>query len=81
MRKIQDESAYRKQVSSQLKASLQFFVGALIAGVGLTLVVLFDQVFEQYEIKTIAILCLFAIGLIGVLNIDNYRRLIKKYAW
>lgn len=81
MLKIQDESAYKKEVSSQLRTSLEFFIGALILGIGLTLVVLFGVVFEQYEIKTMTILALFVMSLIGILNIDNYRRLIKKYSW
>ncbi len=81
MLNIQSESAYKKEVSTQLRTSLKFFVGALLSGIVLTLFILSGEVFDQYEIKTTAILALFVLVLVGVLNIDNYQRLIKKYSW
>ena len=81
MLKIQNELDYKNEVSSQLKTSLRFFVGALLSGISLMLVVLFGKVFAQYEIKTIAILALFVMSLVGILNVNNYQRLIKKYSW
>ncbi|MEM6831885.1 MAG: hypothetical protein AAF551_15350 [Bacteroidota bacterium] len=80
MLRIQRESAYKKEVSSQLKISERLFQGALLAAVGLTLTFLLNKVFTQYGSKTIAVLVLFAVIMVGVLYLHNYRRLIKKYS-
>ncbi len=79
MQMIQKELDYKKEVSSQLKTSLQFFVGAFLLGISLILAMLIGKIFGQYDIKTIAILALFATCVIGILNLDNYHRLINKY--
>lgn len=81
MFKIKAEIDYKKEVSSNLKTSLLFFLGALFLGIIFSLVTLFSIFFEDYIIKSITILILFVFSIVGILYIDNYRILIKKYSW
>jgi len=80
MLRIQKELDYKKEVSAQLKFSFQFFVMALLFGIGLVLVILLDKILGEYEIKTVVILVLFITSIIGVMNVGNYHRLINKYS-
>lgn len=80
MLRVQQESAYKKEVAFELRTSVRFFQGALFAAFGLTLASLFGELFVQHYGKTIAVLALFVIAIVGVLNLDNYQRLIKKYS-
>ena len=80
MRKIQAEVDCKNEVVARLKISLMFFVGAIFSGLVSVLVILFGEVFEQYDVKTITILSLFVIGVFGILNIDNYRRIISTFS-
>lgn len=77
---IQAEVDYKQKVAAQLKTSLRFFLVALLSGVILTLVILFDATLGEY-INILTVLTLFLIIVFGVLNINNYRRLIRKYSW
>ena len=80
MRKIQMELDHKNEVTSQLRTSLRFFLGALLTGTGLLVVVLFGQVFTQFGGSTFAILALFILGLVGIMNIENYKRIIRNYS-
>tara|TARA_R110000868_G_scaffold164309_1_gene396778 strand:- start:80 stop:409 length:330 start_codon:yes stop_codon:yes gene_type:complete len=77
MLKIKAEIDYKKEVSSYLKKSLYFFLLALFSGI----IFMFYILFEEYVIKSIAILILFTLTIFGILCIDNYRIIIKKYSW
>ncbi|MEL6557321.1 MAG: hypothetical protein AAFQ94_04005 [Bacteroidota bacterium] len=81
MLKIQEAAAYKKEVSARLKASLWCFLGALAVGITLGIVVIFGELFTQLgSNKVLTILGLFSVTLIGILGLDNYRRLIKRYS-
>jgi hypothetical protein len=80
MLKIKADENCKAEVSTQLKLSVRFFVGAMLTGALLALVVLFGGLLGEYNVKTISILSLFAVGVIGVLNMDNYSRLISKFS-
>lgn len=77
MLKIKAEIDYKKEMSSYLKKSLSFFLVALFSGI----LFMFNILFEAYVIKSITILILFAFSIFGLLCIDNYRIIIKKYSW
>jgi len=81
MLKIKAEIEYKKEVSSNLKKSLSFFIGALLLGIVFSLIALFSIFFEEFVAKSIPILILFSIGIIGVLCVDNYSKLIKNHSW
>ena len=81
MLKIQEAAACKMEVSARLKASLWFFMGALLVGVTLVIAVIFSELFIQLgSNKVLTILILFSVTLLGILGIDNYRRLIKRYS-
>lgn len=80
MLKIQYEVAYKKEVASRLKISMQFFLGAVLAGIGISLFILTGGILKQFGTKIITVPILFLIGLVGIMSFDNYRRLIKKYS-
>ena len=80
MLKIEQELAYKKEVHAQLKLSFRIFLFGLIAGVLLLVAIMLKQVLGTYQFEILATVILFSGGVFGVLNISNYRRLIKKYA-
>lgn len=75
--KIKAEIDYKKEVSTYLKKSLSFFIVALFSGI----ILMFSMLFEEYVIKSITIFVLFTFSIFGLLCIDNYRIIIKKYSW
>lgn len=80
MSKIQASYDYKKEVSARLKLSMKFFTGALVLGLTMILVLLFEHVTFSYNLKYVAVGALFVIIAMGFLNIDNYKRLIRKYS-
>ncbi|MEM9299217.1 MAG: hypothetical protein AAGA64_12620 [Bacteroidota bacterium] len=80
MSKIQAANDYKKEVSVKLMLSLKFFVGALVLGLIMILSLLFERVTFSYNLKHMAVGALFIIALMGILNIENYKRLIRKYS-
>lgn len=79
MLKIHAEKKYKSDVLSQLRKSLQFFVGALCLGFGLAVIIVFGDVYSISHTKIVEVLALFFIVVAGILNIENYYRLIGKY--
>lgn len=80
MSRITDELAYKQEVLTQLKLSFRIFITALIAAIILMITVMLHQVLDSFWVEVAAIAILFVGGVIGILNIDNYRRLIRKYS-
>lgn len=80
MLKVNEVVNYKKEVSSKLALSFRSFLGALLLGVALMLSILLDKVRFSYDLKYVAVMSLFVITVIGVLNIDNYKRLLNKYS-
>lgn len=80
MLRIEAEIMYKSEVSIQLKKSLRFFTSALLTGIFLIVFILLGNISSFYSSKTIFIVALLAIAIMGVLNFDNYRRLIRKYS-
>lgn len=79
MLKIYAEKKYKDNVLYQLRRSLQFFIGALFLSLGLMAIIAFGDVYTINNTKIAEVLSLFFIMIIGILNIDNYRRLIGKF--
>lgn len=79
--KIQEELDYKNQVVAQLRISIRFFTGALLAGVFLSLMTIFWINMESSKVNTLAIMGLFLFAVIAIMSIDNYRRLIRRYAY
>lgn len=80
MLEIQREINHKNEVATHLRASMHFFLGALVSGVGLLLIILFNHVLDQNDLKILIILMLFGACVIGILNVDNYRRLINNHS-
>lgn len=76
---IEADVAYKKEVAAQLKTSLRFFIGAIVVGLALALVMLFGEAFMAYHHKTIIILMVLIMSVGTVLNVGNYRRILKMY--
>lgn len=81
MLKINSEIEYKKEVSTNLKKSLSFFIFALLLGITFSLIGLFSILFEEIVEKSITIFILFVFSTVGILYVDNYRTLNKKYSW
>lgn len=79
--KIQGELDYKNQVVVQLRTSLRFFIGALLAGVLLTLSTIFWINMGSSKVNTLAITGLFLFAVIAIMSIGNYRRLICRYTY
>lgn len=75
MSKIVLEKNYRVRVRSFIKKGFICFIGGLTLCVILTLWFLFKN--NSYEV--ISILCLFFLGILGVLLTDNYLKLLSNY--
>ncbi len=80
MSRVEEELAYKSEVSQQLKLSFRIFLFGLIAGIILIIAILFKQMMSSLQFEIMVIVILFAGGVLGTLNIGNYRRLIRKYA-
>ena len=81
MLKLHSDSGYKKEVSAKLILSMRFFIGGVVLGVVLMLSLLFWESMSKYNNKTLVIMALFVIGVMAILNIDNYKRLINKYSF
>lgn len=79
MSKIALEKNYETRVRSYIKWSIGCFVGGLVLCIALVLWLLFknDSIDISYEVTSI--LCLFSLGVIGVLFIDNFLKLLNNY--
>lgn len=80
MSKIYAEENYRNEVSSLLKTSLRFFLGAICLSVGMLIAALLGKVDVIANIQTLEVLALLVVLTIGILNFDNYKRLINRYS-
>ncbi|MDY8136038.1 hypothetical protein [Aquimarina sp. 2201CG5-10] len=79
MSKIVLEKNYRSRVRTFIRRALACFIGGLILCMSLVLWFLFksDSTSVSYEITSIV--CLFSLGVIGVLLIDNFVKLLQNY--
>jgi len=81
MAKIHYEHAYKGVVSNKLKLSLIFFIIGMVSGIVLVLLFsLFGSPVFGINPKTLALLILFIIAVVGIMSLDNFLRLIKKYS-
>ena len=81
MARIHHESAYKEVVSNKLKLSLIFFLIGTVSGMLLTLLFLaFGNPVLGINPEMFALLILFVIGVVGIMSLDNFLRLIKKYS-
>ncbi len=78
--KLASKSNYKKEVSRMLVLSMRLFVVGLILGSMLIVSLLFGESIFQFNNKTLVVIALFAIVVIGILNIENYKRIINKYS-
>ena len=79
MLKIQEEATYRQAVANRLRASLRLFVIGVILGTGSVLYVMFTSVFSVPQLESITIISLFTIGVLAIMIVSNYQRLIHSY--
>lgn len=80
MSMIYAEKKCKDEVCCRLKKSFHFFVSAILLGVGLMVVMILGKLNVNVDAKTFEVLALFVVLIIGMLNLDNYSRLIKKYS-
>lgn len=81
MDKIYYEYAHARVVSNKLRLSLIFFIIGTVSGIALTLFFLaFGGPVFGIEPKTFALLILFMITVAGIMGLDNFLRLIRKYS-
>ena len=71
---------YKSEVSARLMLSLKFFIGAMVLGLVMIFSLLLEHVSFSVNLKYMAIGALFVTLVIGILNIDNYKRLLRKYS-
>ena len=81
MLKINTEIEFKKEVSTNLKKSLLFFIGALLLGIMVSLISLFSILFDEILVKSITIFVLFLLSTVGILSVNTYLTLGKKYSW
>ncbi len=79
MLKIQEEATYRQAVANRLRASLRLFVIGVILGTGSVLYVMFTSVFSVPQLESITIISLFTIGVLAIMIVSNFQRLIRSY--
>ena len=80
MDKIHYEYSYKGEVSNKLKLSLIFFIIGTFSGITLTLLFfVFGNPVFGINPKTLALPILFIIAVVGIMSLDNFLRLIKKY--
>ena len=77
---IRAELEYQQRVRTKLTASLRFFVMGIALGIGLVTYSLFVDVISVYYSKTFFVLFLFVICVLGVMNVDRYKKLFNKHA-
>lgn len=70
---------YKQEISAKLMLSLKFFIGGILLGVTMLILLLFGESVINSS-KTPLVVLLFVLGVIGILNIGNYRRLIHQYS-
>jgi len=79
MSRVHAAVTYKQEVSTKLVLSLKFFIGGISLGVLMLILLLFGEAVITSS-KTPLIVLLFVLGVIGILNIGNYRRLIHQYS-
>lgn len=81
MDKIRHESVHARVVSNKLRLSLIFFIVGTVSGVVLTLLFFsFGGPVFGINPKNVALLILFTIAVAGIMGLDNFLRLIRKYS-
>ena len=79
--RIRFEYTHKRIVSSKLKLSLIFFIIGTVSGIVLTLLFWsFGNPVFGIDPETLALLVLFIIAVAGIMSLDNFLRLIKKYS-
>ncbi len=81
MLKINAEIEFKKEVATNLKKSLLYFIGALLLGIMVSLISLFSILFDEIILKSITIFVLFLFSTVGILSVNTYLTLGKKYSW
>lgn len=81
MDRIRFEYTHHRVVSSKLKLSLIFFIIGTVSGIVLTLLFsTFGNPVFGIDPKTLSLLILFVITVVGIMTLDNFLRMIKKYS-
>ncbi len=81
MLKIASANAYKEEIAAKLMLSLKYFIMALVIGLALGLFLLIDKVSLGLDLTYIGVLGLFILSVAGILNVDNYKRLLNKYSY
>ena len=81
MHKIHYKYSHMQAIANKLKLSLICFIAGTVAGIALTLLISgFEYSIFGLKIRTLALPVLFLIALVGIMSLDNFLRLIKKYS-